>query len=532
MSGGAAGRFRAVVVTDLRLRLRQTSSLVVFLLLSALPYLWVPDPATGRAVFVVDDRRVVYDSAALALATGVLCTIVLGLFGFYLVSHSLARDLRTRCGYVIASTPVGNLEYLLAKATGNAAFLAVLAAGYMACAMAMQLVRGEAPLSPWPFVVQYLVLVPPTVVFVAAVAVLFESVPRLSGKLGDVLFFVGWMTVAGAGAAIEGTRAVPRTGLGPLSFLDVGGIGFVVQRMRVATGSDSFSFGATSFDPGLEPLVLPALTAGGDWLLVRLAAFAPALPVLALAVLAFHRFDPARVRGAAARRGRGWLERLEALVRPLTRPLLRPALAGAGRGPNLPGAVLAEAALILHLQPLGALALAVVAVLSLALPAAAVAGGVLPAAVAASGLVLAGAAGREARHGTAPLVAAAPALDRLYLAWKLTAAAAVGLAFTALPAARLLLDSPARALSVLTGTLFVAGTATALGVLGGPPKAFLALFLTFLYLALNDAGRTPALDFAGFSGAAGPAVRLGYLLATAAALAVAAAVYSRRRRAR
>jgi hypothetical protein len=79
------------------------------------------------------------------------------------------------------------------------------------------------------------------------------------------------------------------------------------------------------------------------------------------------------------------------------------------------------------------------------------------------------------------------------------------------------------------GTLFVAGTATALGVLGGPPKAFLALFLTFLYLTLNDAGRTPALDFAGFSGVAGPGVRLGYLLVTVGALALAAAVHRRRR---
>jgi hypothetical protein len=62
--------------------------------------------------------------------------------------------------------------------------------------------------------------------------------------------------------------------------------------------------------------------AGGDWLLARLAAFIPALPVLLLAVVAFHRFDPARVRGAAAPRGRGWLERLEAVAAPLVRPLL------------------------------------------------------------------------------------------------------------------------------------------------------------------------------------------------------------------
>jgi hypothetical protein len=529
LSPGAAFRFGAVVVTDLRLRLRQTSTLVVFLLLSALPYLWVPDPATGRAVFVVDERRVLYDSAALGLATGVLCSVLLGLFGYYLVSNSLARDLRTRCGWVIASTPVGNLEYLLAKVAGHVAFLATLGAGSMVCAMAMQVVRGEAPLAPWPFAVPYLLLLPPTLVFVSAVAVLFESVPWLSGKLGDVLFFAGWMTFAGLAAALEGTAVPPRAGPRPSALLDVSGLGFVVQQMRLQTGSDSFSIGATTFDPGLEPLVYPGLALSGEWLLARLAAFLPALPVLLLAVLAFHRFDPARVRGVAARRGRGWLERLQALVRPLTRPLLRRALAGAGAGPNLPGAVVSEAALTLLLQPLGALALAVTAVLALALSAPAVAGGVLPAAIAALGLVLAGAAGREARCGTTPLVAAIPALDRRYVGWKLAAAMTVGLAFTLVPALRLLAESPARAAAVLVGTVFVAGTATALGVLGGSPKAFLALFLTFLYVALNDAGRTPALDFAGFSGTARPAVWSAYLLVTAAALALAAAVHRRRR---
>jgi hypothetical protein len=122
-----------------------------------------------------------------------------------------------------------------------------------------------------------------------------------------------------------------------------------------------------------------------------------------------------------------------------------------------------------------------------------------------------------------------PALDRRYVGWKLAAAITVGLAFTLLPALRLLAESPARAVSVLVGTVFVAGTAVALGVLGGPPKAFLALFLTFLYIALNDGGRTPALDFAGFAGTAGPTVWSGYLLITAAALALAAAVHRRRR---
>ena len=74
---------------------------------------------------------------------------------------------------------------------------------------------------------------------------------------------------------------------------------------------------------------------------------------------------------------------------------------------------------------------------------------------------------------------------------------------------------------MLSGVLFIAGTATALGALAGTPKAFIILFLSFWYVVLNDGGRTPALDFAGFFGVADLGVRLLYLGLTAALLLLA-----------
>ena len=100
--------------------------------------------------------------------------IFVGLFGFYVISNAIRRDVITRCGVIAASTPMRSGEYLLGKFLGNLAFLATFVCGFMLSSMVMLAVRGEARLEPLVFIGQYLLLTPAAIVFVSAVAVLFE----------------------------------------------------------------------------------------------------------------------------------------------------------------------------------------------------------------------------------------------------------------------------------------------------------------------------------------------------------------------
>jgi hypothetical protein len=88
-----------------------------------------------------------------------------------------------------------------------------------------------------------------------------------------------------------------------------------------------------------------------------------------------------------------------------------------------------------------------------------------------------------------------------------------------------LLRSAAHGLQVfealLVGIFFAAAMATSLGVLAGNSKAFIAAFLSFWYLVVNDRGATPLLDFAGFYGTASRQTILLYLTLSIAGLAVA-----------
>ena len=81
-------RVAAVVRADLLIRFRRMSTLVVFLLLTAFAWMWVPDPATGRTLLQLNGRRAIYNSAAVGMATATLAAIFVGLFGFYVISNA------------------------------------------------------------------------------------------------------------------------------------------------------------------------------------------------------------------------------------------------------------------------------------------------------------------------------------------------------------------------------------------------------------------------------------------------------------
>src|SRR5689334_21025396 len=182
-------RFLAIAKADVLIRFRRASTAVMFLLLSAVAYLWVPDPRSGHALMQIGKARALYNSAAIGVATAILGTLFIGLGGFYAISNAIRRDAQTRVGSIIAATTMRSGEYIVGKFLGNAVFLSVFFGGFMLVSMAMVIVRGEAPLEPLVFLKQYLLIAPPPIVYVSALAILFESLPVLRGRTGDVLYF-------------------------------------------------------------------------------------------------------------------------------------------------------------------------------------------------------------------------------------------------------------------------------------------------------------------------------------------------------
>jgi len=472
------GRIGAIVRADFLIRFRRLSTVIVFLLLSAFAYVWVPNPKTGMTLMQINGARVLYNSAAIGMGTSMLATIFIGLFGFYVISNAVRRDIDSRCGYVIASTTVRTGEYVIGKFLGNVVFLTTFVAGYMLASMAMLLVRGEAPLEPLIFIKQYAIVAPSTIVFVSVAAIVFESIPFLSGRFGDVAyFFLYSLSLAFV------VNMMMHGGEGAARYFDFSGFGYLMEQTHRNFHTDSMSIGMSPFDATKRVLVIDGFNLGGGAWATRLVSTASSIPLLLLAQLFFHRFDPARLRASGAKGKRGWMRNFNALARPFVRPLAA-----------LPvrGAALNDAKMTFAATPFAGFALLGITIASIAKPASVVAGFALAA------LFIADVASRDRRAGTTGLIYAAPRLRERFVTWKLRSAAIVAFLLLVAPLLQAALAQRGRLLPLVVGIVFIAAAATSLGVISGNPKTFIVLFLTFWYVVVNDNGATKALDFAGF----------------------------------
>jgi hypothetical protein len=507
-----------ILWADFLVRVRKPATVGVFLFLCFSAYLWVPDPSAGYALISVQGQRVLYDSPAMAFATGVLFSLLITLFGFFIVKGSIGLDSRSRCGLVIASTPTASWEYLLGKMLGNVVFLTTLALGFMLSSMIMQLVRGEASLDPIPYLVYYALLVPPGIVFVSSVAVLFESTRRLASRAGEVLYLLVWVLLLGISIAWH------TQGSNPGLYFDYTGVGFLEQMLRDMKGADGVSIGAALYDESKDPIVFGAARVETSWVLPRIMSTVTPVLLLVPATALFHRFDPSRTRLAHRRRSPGLVSRLSGLTRrPASLAFSRLAPWLGGRR-SLTGAMVSEAMLILLLHPLAAATLGGLASVSAVAPLGLLTSGVLPAMFAILAVMISGVSSREYRSGTVALTAAIPGLERYYLWWKLGATLTIGLIFLAVPAIRVGFVTPNRLLSMVVGLLFTVGFSIALGAIARTPKAFLVLYLSFWYVVLNDGGRTALLDFAGFYGSATSMTHLLYVALAVLGLILAKAI--------
>ena len=292
------------------------------------------------------------------------------------------------------------------------------------------------------------------------------------------------------------------------------GLGFILGQVHSVSNSQHLAIGMTPFRGDVAPWVLPPIPLSLAVLLPRFTVALLAVPILLVARLFFHRFDPARVRSGRQGGGDGLIRRVSVLVKPVTRVVSG---IGARLVPAAPGAlrpVLAETVMTLCQSPLVLLAWFAVVITTIVAPDATVRH-TLPLVVAVVlAVALADLSTRDRVAGMQAMLYSMPRVKPDYALIKLGAALLLAVLFCLPPALRIALSAPASALSLLIAAGFMAALATALGFLTRTPKTFMGVFMLFLYLVLNGA-TVPGLDFAGWNGVATGSTRVGYLLAAA-----------------
>lgn len=242
---------------------------------------------TGQIVLRLDTYQGVLNSAWCGSMMTLVSTTFLSLVGFYIVKNSLLRDELTRVGQILASTPMTRSLYCLGKALSNfvvlSATLGILAAG----AVLLQVLRrGHFPIEPITLVSPFIWVGLPCMAFIAAVAVLFETIPFLRGGIGNVIYFFAWG--AGLGYGIEHRID------------DLAGVNLIARNMQdvLRTIDPTYKTDMSLTIANNVSITKSFVWNGVDWtapiVLHRLIWVMAAIAVALLASLFFHRFDPAR----------------------------------------------------------------------------------------------------------------------------------------------------------------------------------------------------------------------------------------------
>lgn len=519
--------YKALVLNEWRLRSRRLSSLVILLAVVGISWLMVLDPSSGAAMMVVKKQRIAYESQALAFATNLIASLLFGLAGFYLARGRTQEDLRCGTAGVLAATPVGSAQLLGARWLGAFGFLFSLGTVVMLTVWVLQLVRGEGPLQPLPYLQMLVLGLAPGLMLCASLAVLADAWLPLMGKRGDVLYWVLWMVQFAFIPATLGQGAVQLSGW---QVFDVNGVSPLLVGVSRLMDVSHISVGGSPFDASLPILHMP----GGLWtselVALRVGAMLVALLPLVPAVMLFHRYAPDRIKLRNPNGRWRLVQALQWLLRPLLKPFtlaLALLLSVSARLPGLPGRWLADVALLLLSQPLLALAMLAGCVACAVVPAELLPG-LLAGTLCAWGLAVSDVSSRDLQSGTLALASAAPggALER---GWRQALAAfGLGLVLVLPGLLRGWSAAPMLALACVAGLFFLSVAATWLGRLTQGSRTFLALFLFALYLDLQKVG-VPALDLLGLSGAASGASVAGYALAGALGFAALLAAQRLRR---
>lgn len=487
-----------LLINEVRLRARRLSTLFALLLMVAISWSMIPDPQTGMVMMALDDARVAYTSSALAFGSAAQASMLLSLISFYLLRGRMSEDVRTGMGSIIATTSIKNSVFIVSRWLGAVAYILMLMFAFVAVILVLHIVRGEGAIQVHIYLVTYLLFFIPMAFATASIVILFDSVPFLMGKVGDILYFILWLSqISWVGASVASNGIVGNSSLSLL--FDFSGFGAMVSIFKFHLQTTSFSLGYAEFNAALAPIVLPDFLWTFKIILMRLLSALIAMTPLLIAIPLFHRFSPDKVKAGHTRNRRSPIAILNLWSRPLAKQA-HPLFTMASRMPNLIGQVLADLALSIVSAPFIVVLLVVFSILQATLPAE-----LLPRlaiiAIAIWGILVSDTSTRDYQAGIEDMTGTVQGGAAQRYLRQYCASCLLGFLFVAPLWMRWSYTKPTLAIALLVGILTLSAIASLLGRCSRTPRTFLSIFLIWLYIA-TQTPKVSELDMVGFNGAA------------------------------
>lgn len=246
--------------------------------------------AIGNMTVTLDEYRGEFNSAWLGSTMSFFASFFLGIFGFYLVKGSIARDDESGVGQIMAATPMTPSVYMTGKWISHIALLISMVGILAIMGIVMQFVAGEnLQLDLMAMLAPFLMITLPFLTLVSAAALLFESITFLRGSIGNVVYFVVMIIVLNL--LDEGSKVNPA-----LDAFELTGTG-IFRRSMMAAAKTAFPEYGGGFAPGnpAPPDSKIFYWSGVDWtteiILTRLGLILLAGMIIYIAARLFNRFD-------------------------------------------------------------------------------------------------------------------------------------------------------------------------------------------------------------------------------------------------
>ena len=497
-------------------RTRRYSFLVVLGLVVFLGY----QVGIGNMGIKLGQYRGEFNSAWVGSMMALIASFFLGWFGFYVINSSIARDRETGVGQIMATTPMTRPLYTIGKWISNFVVLTTMMVILMVAGIIIQFLQGESlQLDLIAFVNPFVVIVLPAIALVAAVAVLFETIPFLSGGFGNIVYFFLFVMII---------ALAQETSINPV--LEPTGTVITHNYMTAELVQKHPDYdGEFTLGGGFDQVVTDTFLWNGiawtrEMLLTRSSLFGVALLITMAAALFFDRFDPSRRKPRRMKKSATSLDPVAVsspqgatVSEPMPTPRLTP-LSATTNHFNFSNILIVELKLLLKGQPwwwyLVAGGLVVAGLFNSAETAYTL---ILPIAWVWPMLLWSSIGCRETRHNVQSITFASPSpvWRQLPAQWLAGFILSLVVASGALLRLMIAVDF-AGLIWPLIGAIFIPSLALACGVWSKGSKLFEILYILFWYL--GPINKLPQLDYRGVTGKSQP---LTFILAALALVVIA-----------
>jgi len=167
--------FFKIIISDYKQRTCSYVFLITVAVSLYFAYSFLPAANAAYTTVHVGNYVGVQNAAWIGYVTAMMTSVFLAMIGFYLVNSGIKKDADTGVGEIVATTPISNFNYLLAKAFSNFLVLLSITGCVFIMSITLFFIRSAGyPFALAEFILPYLFITLPTIGFVAALAVAGE----------------------------------------------------------------------------------------------------------------------------------------------------------------------------------------------------------------------------------------------------------------------------------------------------------------------------------------------------------------------